>query len=62
MAKKSGKGSVSRGKVGKKKSGTADLPAGRKAKTVKGGAFTVTPSSAGFRNTVGGSPFLRFTI
>jgi hypothetical protein len=56
MAKKSTKGSTSRRKKAAK---AKDLPAGRKAKTVKGGALSPSSSSPGFRNSVGG---LRFTI
>ena len=54
---------TSRGKARRKASKAKDLPVGRKAKTVKGGAFSidwgdgsVRNTVGGIRNTVGGSP------
>ena len=49
MAKK-----TSRGKVGRKASKTKDLPVDRKARTVKGGAFSPALGTVANRNTVGG--------
>jgi hypothetical protein len=52
MAKK-----TSRGKSRRKVSQTKDLPVDRKARTVKGGAFSPAPGTVANRNTVGGAGF-----
>jgi hypothetical protein len=54
MAKK-----TSRGKTRKKPSETKDLPIDRKAKSVKGGAFSIDWGDGSVRNTVGGSPITK---
>jgi hypothetical protein len=54
MAKKASKAQGGRGKARRRSSKTTDLPVDRKAKTVKGGAFSSAVSDGGVRHTVGG--------
>lgn len=55
MAKKTTKGQSNPGKARRKLSKTKDLPVDRRAKSVKGGAFSSPITGAGLRNTVGGN-------
>jgi hypothetical protein len=59
MAKRTSKDQSSQGKARRKPSKTKDLPVDRKAKNVKGGAFSTPITGGGLRNTVGG---IRYTI
>ena len=59
MAKKTSKAQGSRGKTRRKPSKVKDLPADRKARTVKGGAFSPATTGGGLRSSVSG---LRWTF
>jgi hypothetical protein len=52
MAKKASKTSGGRGRARRKVSKTKDLPVDRKARTVKGGAFTASLGDGSVRNTL----------
>jgi len=54
MAKKTTKAQGSRGKTRRKPSKMKDLPADRKARTVKGGAFSPAPTGDSLKSSVSG--------